>query len=221
VPAARATVGIVDRIFTRIGASDSIARGRSTFMVEMQETAAILRNATDRSLVILDEVGRGTSTFDGLSIAWAVTEYLHDGPSGHPRTLFATHYHELTHLTSELTRVANLNVQVKEWNEEVRFLHKIVEGSSDRSYGIHVARLAGLPDRVLVRAREILGHLEAGRFDLVELRKDGGESPQLDLFEDRTEAWVEELRALDVDRMTPIEAMLALQRLRNKYGAGA
>ncbi|TPW07047.1 MAG: DNA mismatch repair protein MutS, partial [bacterium] len=183
VPASAATVGMVDRIFTRIGASDSIARGRSTFMVEMQETAAILRNATDRSLVVLDEVGRGTSTFDGLSIAWAVTEYLHDGIAGRPRTLFATHYHELTHLARDLDRVVNLNVQVREWNDQVHFLHKIVPGAADRSYGIQVARLAGLPEAVLARAREVLEHLEAGRLDRVEESVHEESKPQLDLFE--------------------------------------
>ncbi len=218
VPAAEARVGIVDRIFTRIGAADSIARGRSTFMVEMQETAAILRNATDRSLVILDEVGRGTSTFDGLSIAWAVTEYLHEGGSGRPRTLFATHYHELTHLSAELPRVVNLNVLVKEWNDEVRFLHKIVPGAADRSYGIHVARLAGLPEPVLVRARMVLSLLEAGRFDKVEKTPPRPDAAQMDLFSAESAAFREDLAGLDPENMTPIEALVALQKLISKYG---
>lgn len=218
VPAAEARVGIVDRIFTRIGATDQIARGRSTFMVEMQETAAILRNATARSLVVLDEVGRGTSTFDGLSIAWAVTEHLHDGPGGHPRTLFATHYHELTHLARDLSRVVNLNVLVKEWNDEVRFLHRIVPGAADRSYGIQVARLAGLPGAVLDRARDVLGHLEAGRFDQVEQSVHEGGALQLSLFTPLTEEWRADLEKIDTDRLTPLEALEALHRLKRKYG---
>jgi DNA mismatch repair protein MutS len=216
VPAAEARIGIVDRIFTRIGASDHIARGRSTFMVEMQETAAILRNATTRSLVVLDEVGRGTSTFDGLSIAWAVAEYLHDGAEK-PRTLFATHYHELTHLARDLERVVNLNVLVREWNDEVRFLHRIVAGAADRSYGIQVARLAGLPAPVLDRAREVLKHLEAGRFDRVEMSTHETSRVQLELFTPALEEWRSELRRLDVDRMTPVEALAALDRLKRKY----
>jgi len=217
VPASAATIGIVDRIFTRIGASDSIARGRSTFMVEMQETAAILRNATDRSLVVLDEVGRGTSTFDGLSIAWAVTEYLHEGTPGRPRTLFATHYHELTHLARDLPRVVNLNVQVREWNDQVHFLHKIVAGAADRSYGIQVARLAGLPEAVLARAREVLEHLEAGRLDRVEDSVNEEAKPQLDLFEPPGEEVLAELVRLNPETLTPIEALGELDRLRRLY----
>ena len=158
VPAGSASIGLVDRIFTRIGASDDIARGQSTFMVEMNETAAILNNASERSLVILDEIGRGTSTFDGLSIAWAVAEHLHHDIRA--RTLFATHYHELTSLAASCKALANCNVAVREWNDQVIFLHKIVAGAADRSYGIQVARLAGLPDAVLGRAREVLARLE-------------------------------------------------------------
>ena len=158
IPAASAEIGLVDRIFTRVGASDDLARGQSTFMVEMNETAAILNNATDRSLVILDEIGRGTSTFDGLSIAWSVAEHLHDVTGC--RTLFATHYHELTDLARTRPGVANCNVAVREWNDDVIFLRKIVEGPADQSYGIQVARLAGLPEPILKRAREILQNLE-------------------------------------------------------------
>lgn len=217
VPAAEATIGIVDRIFTRIGAADSIARGRSTFMVEMQETAAILRNATDRSLVILDEVGRGTSTFDGLSIAWAVTEYLHEAGGGRPRTLFATHYHELTHLARDLDRVVNLNVLVREWNDEVHFLHRIVPGAADRSYGIHVARLAGLPPPVLDRARQVLALLEAGRLDRVEESVTEESTPQLELFEPPEAEWLQELESINPEQLTPLEALSLLDRLRQKY----
>jgi DNA mismatch repair protein MutS len=158
VPAASTEIGIVDRIFTRVGANDDLARGQSTFMVEMNETANIVNNATDRSLVILDEIGRGTSTFDGLSIAWSVAEFLHDKIKA--RTLFATHYHELTKLALERKGVCNFNVAVREWNEQIIFLRKIVPGGADKSYGIHVARLAGLPKEILDRAKDILAHLE-------------------------------------------------------------
>lgn len=160
VPAKSARVGIVDRIFTRVGAADDIARGQSTFMVEMVETANILNNATDKSLIILDEIGRGTSTYDGLSLAWAVTEYLHNQPQVKARTLFATHYHELTQLAATMEGVQNFNVAVREWGDKVIFLHKILPGGSDKSYGIHVARLAGLPKNVINRANEVLTNLE-------------------------------------------------------------
>jgi DNA mismatch repair protein MutS len=159
VPAASAEIGLVDRIFTRVGANDDLARGQSTFMVEMNETANIVNNATERSLVILDEIGRGTSTFDGLSIAWSVAEFLHDKTKA--RTLFATHYHELTKLADQRTGVSNYNVAVREWNDQIIFLRKIVPGGADRSYGIQVARLAGLPKQILDRAKQILAHLES------------------------------------------------------------
>jgi DNA mismatch repair protein MutS len=158
VPASSAEIGMVDRIFTRVGANDDLARGQSTFMVEMNETANIVNNATERSLVILDEIGRGTSTFDGLSIAWSVAEFLHDKIKA--RALFATHYHELTKLAEERSGVGNFNVAVREWNEQIIFLRKIVPGGADKSYGIQVARLAGLPKEILDRAKEILAHLE-------------------------------------------------------------
>jgi DNA mismatch repair protein MutS len=158
VPAASAEIGLADRIFTRVGANDDLARGQSTFMVEMNETSNIVNNATERSLVILDEIGRGTSTFDGLSIAWSVAEFLHDKIKA--RTLFATHYHELTKLAAERKGVCNFNVAVREWNEQIIFLRKIVPGGADKSYGIQVARLAGLPKEILDRAKEILSHLE-------------------------------------------------------------
>src|SRR5207302_67532 len=158
VPAESAEIGLVDRIFTRVGANDDLARGQSTFMVEMNETSNIVNNATERSLVILDEIGRGTSTFDGLSIAWSVAEFLHDKIKA--RTLFATHYHELTKLAEDRPGVCNFNVAVREWNEQIIFLRKIVPGGADKSYGIHVARLAGLPKEILDRAKDILAHLE-------------------------------------------------------------
>ncbi len=158
VPADAAVIGLVDRVFCRVGASDDLSRGQSTFMVEMSETALILNHATEKSLVILDEIGRGTATFDGLSIAWAVAEHLHDEIGC--RGLFATHYHELTDLANTRAAVANFNVAVREWNEEIIFLHKILPGAADKSYGIQVARLAGLPKAVLDRAKAILSHLE-------------------------------------------------------------
>jgi DNA mismatch repair protein MutS len=158
VPAAEARIDLVDRIFTRIGASDDLARGQSTFMVEMSETANILNNATPRSLVILDEIGRGTSTFDGLSLAWSIVEHLHNQVGA--KTLFATHYHELTELAGRLPRLKNFNVAVREWNDQIVFLRKIVAGGTDKSYGIQVARLAGVPKSVLARAKEILRNLE-------------------------------------------------------------
>jgi len=189
VPAESAEVGLVDRIFTRVGASDDISRGQSTFMVEMNETANIINNATERSLVILDEIGRGTSTFDGLSIAWSVAEFLYDKIKA--RSLFATHYHELTKLAEDRKGVCNLNVAVREWNEQIIFLRKIIPGGADKSYGIQVARLAGLPKEILDRAKEILAHLESsGRAEAKPKRrgrKSAGpmpqsQKPQLDLL---------------------------------------
>jgi DNA mismatch repair protein MutS len=158
VPATSAEIGVVDRLFSRVGASDDLARGRSTFMVEMVETATILNQAGPRSLVILDEIGRGTSTFDGLSIAWSVAEHLHDHIGA--RCLFATHYHEITALAQSRSAVKNYNVAVKEWNQQIIFLRKILPGCAEKSYGIQVARLAGLPDSIIARAKEILGNLE-------------------------------------------------------------
>ena len=161
VPSESAEIGIVDKLFTRVGASDNLVAGESTFMVEMNETANILNNATARSLVILDEIGRGTSTYDGLSIAWAVIEHLHPKDSVGPRTLFATHYHELTQLAKTLERLQNYSVDVKEWNDEIIFVRRVIKGAADRSYGIQVARLAGLPSTVIERAKNILERLEA------------------------------------------------------------
>jgi len=163
VPAKSARIGITDRIFTRVGASDELNRGQSTFMVEMTEAANILNNATPRSLVILDEIGRGTSTYDGVSLAWAITEYLHSQTGC--RALFATHYHELAQLAQTLPNLRNYNVLVREWQEDIVFLHKITAGSADKSYGIHVARLAGIPSEVLGRAREVLRQLESHHLD--------------------------------------------------------
>jgi DNA mismatch repair protein MutS len=223
VPAREAKLALVDRIFARVGASDNIARGQSTFMVEMQETARILHTATSRSLVVLDEIGRGTSTFDGLSIAWAVAEYLATHPTHRPRTLFATHYHELTDLADATPGVVNCHVSAREWKDEIVFLRKIVPGRSDRSYGIQVARLAGLPPSVIARAREILTALERD-----ELARGGRPSAsgtpgdpqqQLGLFQapiapdDRLR---ERLATVDVDRLTPLEALTILAELKRE-----
>jgi DNA mismatch repair protein MutS len=229
VPAGSARIGMVDRILTRIGAQDALTQGASTFMVEMNETSHILKSATSRSLVILDEVGRGTSTFDGISIAWAVLEHLHgayakpddpDGPRG-PRTLFATHYFELTELAHRLPGVANANVEAKEWTNaeghtEVVFLHKISAGPADRSYGIHVAALAGLPPAVLARATEMLSTLEnesaSGR--LAGSKEGASEGPELPLFEENSV--LHALRLLNPEKMTPLEALEALAALKKK-----
>src|SRR6266568_3176772 len=226
VPAREAKVGLLDRIFTRVGASDQILRGQSTFMVEMQETAHIMRHATRRSLVLLDEIGRGTATFDGLSIAWAVAEHIAKDAQG-PKTIFATHYHELVDLASDLPGVANLHVTAREWQDSVVFLHKIEAGGSDRSFGIQVARLAGLPAPVVVRAQEILRNLERTEFDREGrprlAHSDEGVAPtpggrQLALFSSQDEAVLGELRRADPDQLTPIQALALLAELRKRLG---
>ncbi|MFH0777251.1 MAG: DNA mismatch repair protein MutS [Candidatus Eisenbacteria bacterium] len=214
VPASDAEIGIADRVFCRMGASDDIARGRSTFLTEMSETASILHNCSRRSLVVFDEMGRGTSTFDGMSIAWSVIEYLH---SLGPRTLFATHYHELTALASRLERAKNLNVLVKEWGDRIVFVRKVVEGASDRSYGIQVARLAGLPEPVIERAKEILLSLENGRLRSAAQPAPEAKPCQLDLFSERARQMVEELRSIDVEQMRPVDAIRTLDHLKQKY----
>jgi DNA mismatch repair protein MutS len=216
VPCAEARIGIVDRIFTRIGATDSLARGESTFMVEMKETANILRHASGHSLILLDEVGRGTSTFDGISIAWAVAESLHD-IACRPRTLFATHYHELTDLAQTKERIKNFNFAVKEWSGDIIFLRNLIEGAASHSYGIHVARLAGMPPSVIERAKEILAGLEGshgGQNKIVEgLTRDAPVTPaQLGLFSS-TDRLRERLGQLDLSNMTPIEALNLLHQL--------
>ena len=226
VPARRARVGLVDRIFTRVGASDDLARGRSTFMVEMTEAAAILNNATRRSLVVLDEIGRGTSTFDGLSIAWAVAEHLHDRVGC--RTLFATHYHELQDLSRERPRVRNLTVSVREVGDQVVFLRKLVPGGASRSYGIEVARLAGLPAEVLARAREILRNLESLEVDEgghAALARGGrpkaAPAGQLGLFagpDPRLEALARDLRLLDPESLRPLDALNLLAEWKKRLG---
>ncbi len=221
VPARSAAIGIADRVFARVGASDELTRGQSTFMVEMLEAARILNTATGRSLVILDEIGRGTSTYDGISLAWAVTEHLHDRIGC--RTLFATHYHELTDLAQSLPGVRNLNVAVREWADEVVFLHKIVEGAADKSYGIHVARLAGVPKGVIERAKEILALLEeehvdsAGRPRIAQRsRKQHSGEIQLTLFGPADHPVLDEIRELPLDRTTPLDALNLIRRWQDE-----
>ena len=223
VPAKRARIGIVDRLYARVGATDELGRGMSTFMVEMTETANILHNASSRSLVILDEIGRGTSTFDGVSLAWAITEHLHDQVGA--RTLFATHYHELVDLANTKSNLRNANVEVKESDGQIAFLHRIVPGGADQSYGIHVARLAGVPSPVLDRAREILAYLEKQHVPKEQGTEAGpiravktGRSLQASLFAAMPEPLLAELRALDVEALEPLAALELVRRLRELAG---
>ncbi|MFQ6618471.1 MAG: DNA mismatch repair protein MutS, partial [Fidelibacterota bacterium] len=228
VPAVSAEIGIVDRIFTRVGASDNIAAGESTFLAEMNETAKILHNATPESLIILDEIGRGTSTYDGMSIAWAITEYIHNNKDICAKTLFATHYHELTELESFLSGVKNYNVSVKEFGDKIVFLRKIVQGGCDHSYGIHVAQLAGLPVSVIKRSKEILHNLEMkqGIPQKAEISSSGiGRSPgdemvesQLDIFHEKERRLREKLSRIDINKMTPLEALAKLEELKRELG---
>ncbi|HUR80885.1 MAG TPA: hypothetical protein VM733_08970 [Thermoanaerobaculia bacterium] len=223
VPARTAKLPVVDRLFARVGASDNIARGQSTFMVEMQETANILHSASSRSLVILDEIGRGTSTFDGLSLAWAVAEHLASNSRARPKTIFATHYHELTDLADSVPGVANFHVVVREWQDDIVFLRKVVRGRSDRSYGIQVARLAGIPPAVVVRARQILNGLErdelsrGGRPSLSGATED--QPGQLGLFQAPAtgdDPIHRRLRALDINDITPMQALSLLAQLKDE-----
>ena len=220
VPARSASVGIVDRIFTRVGASDNISAGESTFLVEMHEAAHIVNTATSRSLILLDEVGRGTSTFDGISIAWSLTEYLHERVGA--RTLFATHYHELNELADLFPRIRNFKVDVREYGDKVVFLHKVTAGFADHSYGIHVAKMAGLPDEVTDRARAILKNLEGS--DLSVHEESGGKNKgrirpgeiQMSLFEMKDDPLRDEISRLDIDTMTPLDALKAVAELKKK-----
>jgi len=221
VPATRARIGLTDRIFTRVGASDMLARGESTFMVEMVETANILNHATPRSLVILDEVGRGTAPFDGLSLAWSIVEFLHDRPEHAALVLFATHYHELTELARVLPNLVNRSMAVKEWRGSILFLHRITDGPADRSYGIHVAELAGVPDAVCARAEQILANLEKHEINVTGDRENlsaaGAErTSQLELFRPPTDEVVDEIRRLEIERLTPIEALNLLYDLKRR-----
>ncbi|MCK5221010.1 MAG: DNA mismatch repair protein MutS, partial [Candidatus Aminicenantes bacterium] len=225
IPAEEASIGICDRIFTRIGASDSLIEGKSTFLVEMIETSVILNNITKRSLILLDEIGRGTSTFDGLSIAWSVIEYLHSIKEK-PKTLFATHYHELTELSDVLGSVKNYHISVREWDDNVVFLHKIVPGATDQSFGIHVAKIAGVPPAVIERAKDILLNLEKKELDRMVKDRLSGKidlvpEKQKILFPDDKELKVwdeirEKLKEIDITKMTPLEALNILHYLKHK-----
>lgn len=218
VPASSAVIGIADRIFARVGASDELSRGQSTFMVEMTETARILNTATKRSLIILDEIGRGTSTYDGVSLAWSIVEFIHERLEA--RTLFATHYHELTDLASTLERLTNLNVSVKEWEDNVVFLHKIVEGSADKSYGIHVAKLAGVPRSVNERAAEILAQLEASHSggEIVVTSAPVCQDAQMSLFGAQEHPLLDDIREADLNNMTPLEALMLVEKWQQSLG---
>jgi DNA mismatch repair protein MutS len=221
VPAGEARIGVVDRIFTRIGSADDIGRGASTFMVEMVEIANILNNATSRSLIVLDEVGRGTSTFDGLALAWAIVEHVHEKLRA--RTMFATHYHQLTELAGKLKGVCNLNVAVREWDDKIVFLHKLVEGGTDRSYGIQVARLAGVPPTVIERAKAILHDIESDSTGLApsisshlasEISTPAG-GLQLGLFTPSASEVEDRLSEVDLDATTPVDALILLRELKD------
>ncbi|MGO1818044.1 MAG: DNA mismatch repair protein MutS, partial [Sphingobacterium sp.] len=221
VPAKEAHLGVVDKIFTRVGASDNLSSGESTFMVEMNETASIMNNLSDRSLILLDEIGRGTSTYDGISIAWAIAEFLHNHPTHRPKTLFATHYHELNELCNSMVRVKNFNVSVKEVNNKVIFLRKLVPGGSEHSFGIHVAKLAGMPSKLILRANEILKRLEqertGGEGIKDSMRKIQKQAYQLQMFaidDPVLEKIRDMLNNLDVNRLTPVEALMKLDEIQ-------
>ncbi len=227
IPAESANLPIIDKVFTRVGASDNLAFGQSTFLVEMLETANILNSATNKSLILLDEIGRGTSTFDGLSLAWAIVEYIHNYSKLKSKTLFATHYHELTELESILNGVKNYNISVKEWNDKIIFLRKIERGSADQSYGIQVAQLAGIPKRVIKRAKQILQNLEENEISpqglIAKVKKQmNNKTPQLDLLDymvklsDEKDEILEEIRNIDINSLTPIEALKILSELQDK-----
>ena len=220
MPAASATIGLVDRLFSRVGASDNLARGRSTFMVEMVETAAILSQATERSFVILDEVGRGTSTYDGLALAWAVVEAVHG--VNRCRCLFATHYHELSRLAESCEALSLHHVRAREWKGDLVLLHELVEGPADRSYGLAVARLAGVPQPVVSRAKAVLERLEKGRAETGGLAAGLGDLPLFaaacEAKEEQCDTLRERLQALDVDALSPREALELLYELKREAG---
>ena len=221
VPASKAILGITDKVFTRVGASDNLSKGESTFMVEMTETASILNNLSERSLVLMDEIGRGTSTYDGISIAWSIVEYLHNHEKFKAKTLFATHYHELNQLQEDFPAIKNFNVSVKEVGNKVIFMRKLKEGGSEHSFGIHVAQMAGMPNPVVIRAAEIMRHLEKDKIRnqtddaLKELPKNNF---QLSMFEaDPTFNEIKEvLENLDINTISPVEALLKLNELKGK-----
>lgn len=230
VPAKHAAIGLVDKIFTRVGASDNISQGESTFMVEMNETASILNNLSDRSLILLDEIGRGTSTYDGISIAWSIAEYIHENPSAKAKTLFATHYHELNEMTNSFKRIKNYNVSVKEINNKIIFLRKLVEGGSNHSFGIHVAKMAGMPKKMLDRANEVLAKLEASHAGQTTEKSNGTTNKKIPVNVDDfqlsffqlddpvLENIKEELINIDINTLTPVEALMKLNEIKKMVG---
>jgi DNA mismatch repair protein MutS len=228
VPAETANLGLLDKVFTRVGASDNISTGESTFMVEMNETASILNNLSDRSLILLDEIGRGTSTYDGISIAWSIAEYLHQHPKARAKTLFATHYHELNEMTKMFERIRNFNVSVKEIGSQILFMRKLVEGGSEHSFGIHVAKLAGMPTQVVKRAEDILKELEANHDMGGKAKKSkkankesDDTSMQLSFFQLNDpvlEQIREELVIIDINTLTPVEALMKLNEIKKLTG---
>jgi DNA mismatch repair protein MutS len=223
VPASYAEIGIVDKVFTRVGASDNLSKGESTFMVEMNETASILNNLSERSLVLMDEIGRGTSTYDGISIAWSIVEYLHNHPKCRAKTLFATHYHELNQLANDFSRIKNFNVSVKEAGNKVIFMRKLKEGGSEHSFGIHVAQMAGMPNPVVLRANEIMHYLEKDKIrnNTKDKVKDIPQKFQLQLFEPSDPAFEkvrETLNSLDINTISPVEALLKLHEIKLMFG---
>ena len=224
VPAKSADLGIVDKVFTRVGASDNISSGESTFMVEMNETASILNNLSDRSLILLDEIGRGTSTYDGISIAWAIAEYLHESKFK-AKTLFATHYHELNEMTSTFKRIKNFNVSVKEIGDKILFLRKLVEGGSNHSFGIHVAQLAGMPKTVVRRASEVLGQLEHTKTNdqlstkAKKVAKDAAMQLSFFQLDDPLLGQIrDEISKIDINTLTPVEALMKLNEIKKLTG---
>jgi len=221
IPAENAKIGLVDKIYTRVGASDNISAGESTFLVEMQESANILNNATSKSLVLFDEIGRGTSTFDGISIAWSITEYLHDNPNATPKTLFATHYHELNEMATLFPKIKNFKVDVREYGDKVIFLHKVTAGGADYSYGIQVGQMAGLPRFVIKRAKEILDNLEGKELTphdvkVSKLKKIKSDETQINLFEFKDDEIRREISDISIDNLTPMEALNKLNKLKDK-----
>ncbi len=222
VPATEANLGVVDKIFTRVGASDNISMGESTFMVEMNETASILNNLSERSLVLLDEIGRGTSTYDGISIAWAISEYLHEHPAK-AKTLFATHYHELNDMTNTFSRIKNYNVSIKELEDNVLFLRKLVPGGSEHSFGIHVAKMAGMPQQVIQKANKILKKLEKSHAseevsDKLQASQNEMQLSFFNLDDPLLEEIKEEILHLDIDTLTPVEALMKLNEIKRLLG---
>ena len=211
VPADFAKIGIVDKVFTRVGASDNLAKGESTFMVEMTETASIMNNLSNRSLILMDEIGRGTSTYDGISIAWSIVEYLHNHMKYKPLTLFATHYHELNDISSQLERVKNFNVEVKEINDEIIFLRKLIPGGTEHSFGINVAKLAGMPNQILIRSNEILKLLE--KKSLKNKKATLSNVKPKPTIDPKLEKCIKTLNKIDIDKISPIDALLKLNQI--------